>query len=84
MSHFRYTANFIQNVRENYNQALEIFKRLKLPLGGRTDTNFTAPPRMLFQSSKSPFDIQLLEMVASQNKNLLLALIVNTEQFQNT
>ena len=23
-------------------------------------------------------------MVASQNKNLLLALIVNTEQFQNT
>ena len=56
MSHFRYTANFIQNVRENYNQALVIFKRLKLPLGDRTDTNFTAPRRMLFQSSKSPFD----------------------------
>ena len=35
-------------------------------------------------SSWQARDIQLLEMVASQNKNLLLALIVNTEQFQNT
>ena len=42
--------------KKNYNQALVISKRLKFPQGDRTGTNFTAPPRMHFQSSKSPLD----------------------------
>ena len=49
MSHVRNTSDFTLNFRENYTQALVISKRLKFPQGDpRTETNFTAPPRMLF------------------------------------
>ena len=34
--------------RENNTQALVISKRLKFPSDDRTDTNFTAPLKMLF------------------------------------
>ena len=37
-------------------QALKISKRLKFPQGDRTDTNFIAPLKMNFSSSKSTLD----------------------------
>ena len=41
---------------EKNTQALKISKWLKLPQGDRTDTNFIAPLKMNFYSSKSTLD----------------------------
>ena len=50
------TINCIQNFWENNSEAFVISKGLKVPLAGRTDTNFVGPLRMYFYRSKSILD----------------------------
>ena len=52
MSHFRNTSNCILSFRKINTEAPVISKRLKFPQDERTDTNFIAPLRMHFQTSK--------------------------------